>query len=212
MLRDALVAKASCIRDLRKTGLQCWYLAGIHPRSIPPDLKPEQVPALLEPYLTEPACRGIGEIGLEKESAREREIFMAQLELAGTLRDSGRAVGVHTPRSNKAAITGITLEILATFPGLRPSLVVDHCTPETIGGVLDAGYRAGVTLSPVKTSETELEGIAHRWADRIGHIMCNTDSGSDFFEDAVLLSRSRDLPGAVRRKIFCSNAAGFFSI
>lgn len=211
-LDGRLQSKAQCIRKHSAAGPACYYLAGVHPRSIPLDLKPEQIGALLKPHLEDPLCRGIGEIGLETGSAKEQEIFIAQLELGRSLLNRGKIIGVHTPRFNKLTVTETTLKILNRFADISSSLIVDHCSEDTIVAVLNAGIRAGVTLSPAKTSPAELKHIVSTCSDRIDRIMCNTDSGSAFFEDLVLFSRSHDLPEAVRKKLFYGNAARFFKI
>ncbi|MDD5093671.1 MAG: TatD family hydrolase [Dehalococcoidia bacterium] len=211
-LESCLKAKAHCIRNHSSKGLMCHYLIGIHPRSIPPDIKPEHIGLILEPYLEDPLCRGIGEIGLETGDAREQEMFIAQLEIGKTLLKQGRVIGVHTPRSNKQAITEITLSILEDFAEISSSLVIDHCTPETIVSVLDAGFWAGVTLSPVKSSWEEMKGIASICSDRLDRIMCNTDSGGKFYEDVVSCRLSDDLPDGICKKLLYENAARFFRI
>ena len=76
---------------------------------------------LLAPYLQDPLCRGIGEIGLETGNLQETEVLLAQLELGRHLVSSGAVVGVHTPRSNKVEITQTTLGLLDQFTDLaRP--------------------------------------------------------------------------------------------
>lgn len=210
-LAACLGEKAGAIQRLAAAGLGCHYLAGVHPRSIPSDLSPEQIGGLLAPFLDDPLCLGIGEIGLETGSAQEREVLMAQLELGRGLMGTGRIVGVHTPRADKLAMTRATLEILGCFGDLAPALVIDHCTPATIAGVLDAGFRAGVTLSSAKTSWAEMKQMASACSAALDRIMCNTDSGSLFFEDVVTLSRAEDLPETIRRRLFHDNAARFFS-
>lgn len=211
-LKECLAAKAQCINKLSAEGLACYYLAGIHPRSIPPDLHPEQIKSLLKPYLDDPLCKGIGEIGLETGKPREQEIFMAQLELGRILPQHGKSIGIHTPRSNKSHITSTTLDILNQFHDISSLLVIDHCTIDTIDAVLNAGFWAGVTLSPPKTSWDELKRIAAMNSDQIDRIMCNTDSGSVFFEDVVQFSHSDNMSEAVRTKLFYDNAAQCFTI
>ena len=211
-LTECLTSKAHCINSNFVQGVECYYLAGIHPRSIPPDLTPEHVEPLLRPFLDDPLCRGVGEIGLETGNSREQEIFIAQLELGRIMSDDKKIVGVHTPRSNKQYITGLTLRILDKYLELSSSLVIDHCTIDTIDPVLHAGYWAGVTLSPPKTAWDELKRIVSRHQKHLDRIMCNTDSGSMFFEDAVIYSRTDDMDQTNRAKIFHDNAARFFSI
>ena len=209
-LADRLKAKALGVRTAGNGGLTCFYLVGVHPRSIPPDLRPEHIASLLMPYLEDPLCRGIGEIGLETGSRLEREVFEAQLALGRTLDAGVHRIGIHTPRTHKAEMTAMTLEMLSGFPGLSPVVVIDHCAPATLGAVLDAGFWAGVTLSPFKTSWGELQTMVANFPEDMDRIMCNTDSGSEFFEDLVVCSRSGDLPKSLRKKLFCKNAARFF--
>lgn len=211
-LKAGLDAHAQCVRRYRSEGLRCHYLTGIHPRSIPPGLNPEHIRPILEAHLNDPLCRGMGEIGLETSDGPEREVFSTQLELARTLLKPGQIIGIHTPRSNKPSTTTATLAILDGFRGLAASIVVDHCTLETIGQVLDAGFRAGVTLSPVKTSWGELRHIVARYGDQTDRIMCNTDSCGDFYDDLVRSSRNKDLPETTRELLFHLNAARFYSI
>jgi hypothetical protein len=175
-------------------------------------LKPEQIGSLLKSHLEDPLCRGIGEIGLETGDAKEQEVLIAQLELGRSLLHRGKIIGVHTPRSNKLWVTQMTLEILGRFPGISPSLVVDHCNLKTIAAVLNAGFWAGVTLSPVKTSWGEMKSILSTCPDQIDRLMCNTDSGSEFFEDVVQFCRTDDVPPAIREKLFYRNTAQFFTI
>ena len=211
-LRACLDAKARCIQEQSETGLGCHFLAGVHPRSIPPDLKPEQIEDLLAPHLKDPLCLGIGEIGLETGSAREEEMLLAQLEIGRCIERRGTVIGVHTPRSNKIEITQMTLVLLNRFADLASSLVVDHCTVDTIGPVLDAGFWAGVTLSPVKTSWDGLKQIAASESDRVARIMANTDSGSAFFEDVVRCRGNETLPETIREDLFHGAAERFFDL
>jgi len=211
-LKECLESHAQCIRKHYAGGLDCFYLAGIHPRCISADLKPEQVGPLLKPCLEDSLCKGIGEIGLETGDAKEQEIFIAQIEIGRVFSKHGKIIGVHTPRSNKPLITETTLKILARFPDVSASIVVDHCTLETVSTVLDAGLWAGISLSPIKASWDEMRHMASICSDRICRIMCNTDSATNFYEDVVQLSRSNDLPGPIRESLFCRNAAHFFNV
>lgn len=211
-MEELLISKARFIRRHRAAGLDCYYLAGIHPRCMPGDLKPGHIEALLQPPLKDDLCRGIGEIGLETGDSKEQEILIAQLETGRRLLKQGKVIGIHTPRADKPSITETTLKILDRFKDISSSIVIDHCTLETISTVLAAGFWAGVTLSPAKTSWDELKRIVSMCPGKIDRIMCNTDSGSEFCEDLVQASRSNDLPEEIRDKIFYKNAALFFNL
>ncbi|MBU1052643.1 MAG: TatD family hydrolase [Proteobacteria bacterium] len=211
-LRDCLEYKAQCIRKHYADGLKCYYLAGVHPRSIPQDLKPETIESLLEPYIDDPLCLGIGEIGFETFDAKEREIFIAQIELGKNFLKRGKIIGVHTSRTNKLSATESTLKILDHFTDIAPSLVIDHCSIETIDAVLNAGFWAGVTLSKIKTSWDDMKNIVSTHSDKIDRIMCNTDSGTKFFEDVLKFKNFYGVPADISEKIFYLNAAQFFKI
>ncbi|MCP4688840.1 MAG: hypothetical protein GY859_12370, partial [Desulfobacterales bacterium] len=211
-LKRYLQSQAALIHELHGDPLACYYLTGIHPRNITGDLRPGMVAAMLTPFLEDPLCLGVGEIGLETGSAREKEILAAQLDLATTVRGAGKRFGVHTPRSNKPEITRQLLETLENHPGIEDILVIDHCSEEILGLVLERGYWAGVTLSPIKTSPESLARMIEAHPDKLERIMCNTDSGTRFHEDLLKASQSNDIAGAVKERIFYKNASRFFGI
>ncbi len=204
--------RETVLRIHRQAGLACYFLSGIHPRNIPPDLRPGDVGRLLAPNLDEPRCLGIGEIGLERASNREQEILAAQLELALSMGGRHLCIGVHTPRREKAAVTARTLDTLRNFKDLKNQVIVDHCSPETLGPVLKDGYTAGITLSPIKTALTDLNEMAASYPNALDRIMCNTDSGAQFYEDLVTAAGADSLPDRVKAAVLHDTAAAFFGI
>ncbi|GBC59996.1 hypothetical protein DENIS_0938 [Desulfonema ishimotonii] len=211
-LRNYLREQADFIEQMNREGLKCFFLSGVHPRNIPPDLKPEAVKDLVAPFLEKRYCLGIGEIGLETGSQREKEILAAHLDLGKTVKEMGKRIGIHTPRNNKEEMTGELLSLLAGWPEIREITVVDHCTPETTGHVLKAGLRAGVTLSAIKTTLTELGQIVRAHSGDVSRIMCNTDSGTVFYEDIGELAVSDEFPPEIRRRLTFGSANEFFSV
>jgi predicted metal-dependent TIM-barrel fold hydrolase len=212
-LKQYLGMRRSVFDGLRQRGLDCYQLCGIHPRKIPPDLRPESVAGLLAPFLDDPGCVGIGEIGLETGSAREQEILCAQLEFGLSQERRGVRFGIHTPRQGKAAITEQLLGILAPYEAaLAPVAVIDHCTDEIIGEVLSRGYHAGISLSPNKSSENDLIRMMDRFGRQSDRIMCNTDSSRDFFEDLVRAAQGTKLAPRVAENVFSATASRFFGI
>jgi uncharacterized protein len=175
--------QAETIAAITAAGLPCRYLTGIHPRNITPDMRPEMIHKLLAPYLDDPLCLGVGEIGLETGSAQEKELLHAQLELSEEVTRRNKVFGVHTPRKNKSAITREILAMLESFRHCCNSIVVDHCSEETIGSVLEMGFWSGITLSPVKTSPYVLADIIGNQSGQTDRIMLNSDSGMLFHED-----------------------------
>jgi predicted metal-dependent TIM-barrel fold hydrolase len=207
-LRDRLTV----FKELRGRGLQCYHLCGIHPRKIPSDLKPEAVEEILTPFLDDPHCLGIGEIGLETGSSREEEILCAQVECGLSLNRPDIRFGIHTPRQKKAAITGRSLSLLAAYPALAPVAVIDHCSQETIGPVLAGGYHAGISLSSTKSTEGELIQMVTTFQNESHRIMCNTDSSREFYEDLVPAAGGGALERSVAENLFFRSASRFFGL
>lgn len=170
------------------------------------------VRGLVLPYLEDPLCLGIGEIGLETGSNREEEIFRAQLEMAEEAAQRGKVIGIHTPRKDKASVTTQILSILEGFAEWKDITVVDHCTPGTIGGVLASGLWAGVTVSPPKSTLGEVQKIVETYAALTGRIMLNTDSGNPLYEDLYRIVTSEDLSVSLKSALTRDNACRFFGI
>ena len=211
-LKDYLKSKAEFVHKQSESGLKCFYLAGIHPRCIPPDLKPEQAGSILAPYMDDPLCRGIGEIGLETCDSREKETFEAQLEFGRQMPELRKIIGIHTPRSNKSVVTKDILNILKDYSDIASSIIVDHCTRETIQDVLDCGFMAGVSLSPSKITSSELKDILSVSEAAAEKIMCNTDSAVELHRDMYSACISDGIREDIKEKIFYNNAACFFGI
>lgn len=204
--------RLSVFKELRKRGLSCYHLCGIHPRKIPSDLKPEGVGALLAPFLDDPFCLGIGEIGLESDTPREREILLAQVEFGLSLDRPDLRFGIHTPRRGKEAVTGRLLSLLAPYEALAPVAVIDHCSPETIGPVLAAGYHAGISLSSTKSTEAELLQMMDSSRGMSRRIMCNTDSSTEFYEDLFQAYSGERVDAVVSKDLFRETACRFFGL
>ncbi len=213
-LKNYLKAQAELIQKLNKQGLPCYFLAGIHPRNIPSEIKVQDLESILTPFLENSFCLGLGEIGLETGHSKEKVIFAKQLALASKLKGKGIRIGVHTPRNNKVEITFETLRVFNSYPGLEEITVIDHCNPENIGYVLKAGFWAGVTLSPVKASLRDLEKIVERYPDQLDKIMCNTDSGTTFYDDLYRLLKGQtntEFSERNIRSLTWANAFKFFN-
>lgn len=211
-LEAYLTAQRQVMQRIRETGLCCYYLAGIHPRNLPLDLAPENVARTLTPFLKDPFCVGVGEIGLETGDEREKEILASQMELARDPAHSKMVFGVHTPRGRKELLTEKTLALLEAYSQYKDRLVVDHCTVQTAGWVLERGLFAGMTVSPVKSTGRDVLRVIENHPGSVHRLMVNTDSGDEFYEDLYHLHRSEQLPQALKARLVRDNALGFFGI
>jgi len=211
-IRRYLNRHAEFVQQQNLRQVPCFYMAGIHPRCISPDLRPRHLSDLLSPFLSDPLCLGLGEIGLETGNDLEQDIFSAQLELFQTVKEAGKRLGIHTPRSNKKEITELTLTLLAPFPGIESISVIDHCTIETLPSVLAGGFHAGITLSPAKTSHEDLETIIENHEKDVNRMMCNTDSGGNLFNDLYRFYLSDVVSNPTRNQLARNTALSFFPI
>jgi uncharacterized protein len=211
-LRKYLKAQRGTVHRLRKAGLAGWFLTGVHPRHIPAALKPEALGPLLAPFLADTLCRGVGEIGLETAGGREKEIFIAQLELLRTEMGRHLVVGVHTPRQDKERVTEETLAILNRYTPWADRIVVDHCSRATLGAVLERGFWAGVTLNPQKSSAADVIEMLADFPRALHRVMLNSDSGSAFHEDLQGFVASQCLPPESLVRLSRDNALTFYRL
>ncbi|MDI6798111.1 MAG: TatD family hydrolase [Desulfatibacillaceae bacterium] len=213
---DDLVAyldlQAQTVRNLREKGLYCFYLTGVHPRNICPDLVAEKLPQILLPRLDDPLCLGIGEIGLETGKGPEKKVLAAQLDLAREVFARNKIIGIHTPRMNKEKTARTLLDFLDRFVLDRKKVVIDHVTPRIAGEILNRGYFAGVSLCPGKTSPIELLTLCRDQWEHLDRILVNTDCGNSFFDDLLRLPSMDILPPQTLARTSLGNGLAFYGI
>jgi predicted metal-dependent TIM-barrel fold hydrolase len=197
-------------KSLRKQ-VDCRYLVGVHPRNIPDDLKPEDIGDLLEPWITQSGCVGLGEIGIDTDDPREAEIFQAQVEWSAQLPES-HIVGVHTPRANKTRVTQQILALLRAHAPRPERVLVDHCTADTLADVLDTVGFAGISLSPNKSSIDEAVALIQQHAGQCHRIMCNTDSAVEIYTQLTVLRRDDRLDETLRNAVLVDTARRAFRV
>ncbi len=106
-----------------------------------------EVMSIIPEFLDKPNVLGIGEIGLNKNTRNELDIFEEHVQLA---LDHDLPILIHTPHlEDKLKGTRLTLDSLANFSNLdRSKVIIDHVEEHTVAPVLEAGYWAGMTLYP----------------------------------------------------------------
>jgi len=190
-------------------GLNLYSAIGMHPRSISSDYEIvlDKLPEMLE-YKNVVA---IGEIGLETGSKLEVEVFKKQLNLA---QDMNMKVIVHTPRTNKKAITEITASLIED--NIETNLVqLDHVDRSIIERVLDFEGLLGITVQPQKMTPDEAVNMMDEYGyDKFVLDSDMSSSPSDPLSVPKTVHRLR-LAGveAVNiKKVSYTNAADFFKI
>ncbi len=173
-----------------------------------------EVIALIPEYLKLPNVLGIGEIGLNKNTANEATIFAEHLDLA---KRHDELVLVHTPHlKDKYKGTRMILDMLRNEPSIRPERVlIDHVEEHTIAPALDAGHWVGMTLYPTTkcTPQRAADMIERYGSDRI----CINSAGDWGPSNPcavpafVMEMRFRGHPESLCRRIVYENPIAVFS-
>lgn len=156
------------IERCQKNGLKLYVAIGVHPRNIISNQNYilDQIPTLLKDKNT----IAIGEIGLEKASSEEQDIFKKQVQMADEI---GTNIIVHTPRKNKKKISKITKKILDE--NINPKqVIIEHITNEIISDFIDTQYHLGLTVQPEKLSPSDAVEIIKKYGSN--RILLNSDS------------------------------------
>jgi predicted metal-dependent TIM-barrel fold hydrolase len=106
-----------------------------------------EVIALIPEYLNKPNVLGIGEIGLNKNTANEAVIFQEHVDLA---MKTNELILIHTPHlEDKYKGTRMIVDMLKNDRRIKPERVcVDHVEEHTVRLALDGGFWCGMTLYP----------------------------------------------------------------
>jgi predicted metal-dependent TIM-barrel fold hydrolase len=158
------------IERANKNGLKLFVCLGIHPRMIPPDVNYN----VLREYLKNENIVGVGEIGLEKCTKEEIEVFKEQLLIAEEL---NMPAVVHTPRRNKEETTKTILEVIDSL-GLKntKNIIIEHCTKETVPMIYDTDMYMGLTVQPSKLTPLDAVEIVKEYGGE--RFLLNSDSSS----------------------------------
>ena len=106
-----------------------------------------EVIAMIPEFLKRPSVLGIGEIGLNKNTANEATVFQEHLDLAGK---TDELILIHTPHlEDKYKGTRMIVDMLKNDRRVKPHRVcVDHVEEHTVRLALDHGFWCGMTVYP----------------------------------------------------------------
>ncbi|MCK4908657.1 MAG: TatD family hydrolase [Planctomycetes bacterium] len=115
----------------------------------------------LSKYMNQPTVLGIGEIGFDKITDAEEDVFRRQLALA---EENKLPVIIHTPHQDKPKGTERICKIIEDMKLTKEKIVVDHNTEETIGITKGLkGVWAGHTIYPTKLSPERVIKILRKY-------------------------------------------------
>lgn len=197
------------VKRAAENGLKLYLALGIHPRSISSDY--EKILKKLPQILKEDSVVALGEIGLERASNEEINIFKKQLKIAEDLK---ARVIVHTPRSNKKEVSLKTISIIQE--NINPvQVILDHVDFSMVDDVIEEEFMLGLTVQPEKMTPPEALKILEDYGSE--KFLLNSDissSPSDPLAVAktVHLMKLKNFDEKEINQVSYENAANFFSI
>ena len=142
-------------------GIQHHCTLSVNPREANDLALANEVLERLPEYLDRPRCLAIGEIGFDRQTEAEEEIFRKQARLA---RERNMPVLVHTPHQYKRVGVERTLRILDEVGVDQRLVIIDHNTEETMPLFAGTEYWVGLTVYPVtKLSPERAVNIARQY-------------------------------------------------
>jgi uncharacterized protein len=172
----------------------------------------KEVIAFIPEFLAKPNVLGIGEIGLNKNTRNELEVFELQVDLAARL---NQLIWIHTPHlADKKKGVLMLLDSLKNRRDIDPGRVTfDHMEEHTIRPVREAGYWAAMTIypqtknSPARVVDTvERYGLERMMVDASGD-WGPSDPGT--LHDAIIEMRRRGHGEDELNTLFYNNPCRF---
>lgn len=150
------ILKYDTIR-VKKYGIDLKVALGIHP--VNATVNPQLIYDNLYSWIDNNEIVAIGEIGLEKLTENEINIFKKQLEIGD---ETNTPVIVHTPRINKEKVLKEIIKIVPNH--IDPKLaVIDHINPDVIDKVIDSECMIGLTVQPEKMEKEDAIAILDQY-------------------------------------------------
>jgi len=172
-----------------------------------------EVIALIPEYLDRPNVLGIGEIGLNKNTANEATIFQEHVDLATR---TNELMLIHTPHlEDKYKGTRMIIDMLRGDRRVKPERVlIDHVEEHTVRLALEHGFWCGMTLYPT-TKCTPQRAVDILEMVGTDHIMVNSagDWGKSnplAVPEFIMEMKRRGHPEEEIKKIVYDNPLAFF--
>jgi len=108
----------------------------------------KEVLSFIPDFLDKPNVLGVGEIGLNKNTKNEMQVFEEQVDLA---LKHDQLIWIHTPHlDDKYKGTKMLVDYLKGHGGITPNRVAfDHVEEHTVKMIKDAGFWSAMTIYPV---------------------------------------------------------------
>ena len=196
----------------RQFGIHHFCTMSLNPREANDDRVNAGVLEILPRYLEKTSVVGVGEIGLDDQTAKEEKYFIAQLELA-TLHDL--PVLIHTPHRDKKKGFERCIAILRDLAFPMQRVLLDHGNEETIKLTRELGCVSGFSIYPfTKLDENRMVSIVQEYGVERMIINSAADWGvSDplMVPKTVVKLSQAGVPEAEIENLVWHNPVNFFS-
>ncbi len=200
----------------KRYGIDHYACVSVNPKEADDLALAHEVLDGMDEYLGHERCVAIGEIGFNRITPAEEEIFLRQLEMA---KARGMLILVHTPHdtpevSKKKGVERI-LDILRELNYDPGRIIVDHNTEATMALTRKMPVWAGLTVYPYsKLNPERVVDILRQWGLERTLVNSSADWG---VSDPCSLSKTRThmerngfLPAQIEQLLF-SNPRSFYS-
>lgn len=153
------------VKRSERYGIDHFSCVAVNPKEAEDLVLARETLAGMDPYLDHPRCVAIGEIGFNRITPNEEEVFQLQLEMA---KKRGMLILIHTPHDtpevSKRKGVERTLAILRELNYDDARIIVDHNTEDTMDLTRKTGVWAGMTVYPYsKLNPERVVTILRRW-------------------------------------------------
>ena len=157
-------------------GIHHFCTMALNPREANDDRVNADVLEVLPRYLEKDGVLGVGEIGLDDQTAKEEKFFLAQVELAIA---HDLPVLVHTPHRDKKRGFERCIDLLKDSGIAMERVLLDHGNEITIKITRDLGCYQGFSIYPnTKMSPQRMTAIVQEYGVERMIINSATDWGS----------------------------------
>ena len=129
----------------RESGINHYCAISINPKEANNEKLAQESLLVIKEYLARQGVVALGEIGFDRITPQEEQVFRKQLLIAEDLK---LPVIIHTPHLNKFEGTKKTFEIIKDCNVTESRIIMDHNTEETIELSLSHDVMAGITVYP----------------------------------------------------------------
>lgn len=126
-------------------GIHHYCTMALNPREANDDRVNDAVMEVLPRYVDKDSVLGVGEIGLDDQTAKEEKYFLAQIELA---MDHDLPILIHTPHRDKKRGFERCIDIVRDSGIAWERVLLDHGNEETIKITRELGCYSGFSIYP----------------------------------------------------------------